>query len=169
MMRYFSERVEGDYSETQKITAEVGHSEQVRKAFAACVRKYGVKDCRPFFTALKILLTELSKAGFTQQPNGWHVTGGKFVTFDKMTHHQLFATWASVQQTIAKWVHNTLPANTDLWLAILEGDLVFEANDVQAVMELLFDFLQLGKGYFSVDIEQGMQYLESRLIKCLIN
>ncbi len=167
MNKFFSIRAEGDYSETQKITAEVGHSGLVRKAFAECVQKHGVKDCRPFFAALKGLLTELSKAGFTQQPNGWHVTGGKFVTFDKMTHHQLFATWASVQQTIAKWVHATLPSNTEIWLEILENDLVFKANDIQAVMELLFEFLQMGKGYFAVDTEQGMEYLEGRLVKCL--
>lgn len=167
MNRYFVKRIEGDYSETQRIKAETGHADLAKQAFGACFRKYKLQDGRSFFVALKKLLTELSRAEYTQKPNGWNVTGGKFVTFDKMTPHQLFATWASVQQTIAKWVYNTLQAKTDLWLTVLEGNLVFKANDVLVVTELLFDFLQVKPGYFLFDTESKMYEHENRLIEKL--
>lgn len=167
MERYFVQRTEGDFSETQKIKAEVGHAHLARLAYAACAKKFEVKDGRSFFDALRSLLSYLGKAGYTKQAEGWGVTGGRFVAFSKMTHQQIFATWASVQQTIAKWVWNIAPAHTDLHCEILTRELVFKANDVQAVMELLFEVLQLHKGYFAFDDEIGAHNLEGRLVKCL--
>ena len=164
---YFAKRADGDYSETQKIKAKSGHALLARQAFGACIKKYKLDDSRSFFAALKKLLNELSRAEYTQKPNGWNVTGGKFLTFDKMTPHQLFATWASVQQTIAKWVHDTVQGNTNLWLIVLEQNLVFKANDVLAVTELIFDFLQVRPGYFMFDAERSMYEHENRLIEKL--
>jgi len=164
---YFVKRADGDYNETQKIKAQAGHALLAKQAFGACFRKCKIEDGRSFFVELKKLLNELSKAEYTQKPNGWNVTGGKFLTFEKMTAQQLFATWASVQQTIAKWIYNTLQAKTDLWLSILEQNLVFKANDVMAVTELLFDFLQVRPGYFMFDTERSMYEHENRLIEKL--
>ncbi|NTV72370.1 MAG: hypothetical protein HGA71_19780 [Azonexaceae bacterium] len=167
MNRYFDKRSEGDFTETQKIIATAGHAELAKQAYVLCVKKYEVKDGRSFFTALRGLLRLLGQAGHTQKTEGWHVPGGKFLPFDKMTHQQLFATWASVQQTVAKWVWNILPANADLHCQLLEQGLVFKANDVCAVMELVFELLQMHKGHFGIDLELGLYHLEGKVMTCL--
>lgn len=167
MERYFDKRTEGDFSETQRIKAEVGHAQQVRLAYAACVKQYEVKDGRSFFAALRGLLSALGKAGYTKQADGWCVTGGRFINFANMSHQQLFATWASVQQAIAKWVWNVVPAHAELHCEVLVKELVFKANDLQAVMVLLFELLQAYRGHFVYDQELGLHHLEGRLIKCL--
>lgn len=169
MERYFVKRTKEDFSETQKIKAEVGHAQQAKLAYALCAKKFEVADGRSFFAALKALLVSLGRAGYTKQPDGWKVTGGRFQEFSRMTHQQLFATWASVQQAIAKWIWNVVPAHTHLHCEMLTKELVFKANDVQAVMELLFEVLQQHKGYFSFDDEQGLYHLEGRLVKCLVS
>lgn len=85
-----------------------------------------------------------------------------------MTAHQIFASWASVQQTIAKWVYQLLPGHADLWSVLLAEGLVFKANDVRAVMCLLFAVLyHPGANAFTVDLEQGLGKLEERVIACL--
>jgi hypothetical protein len=60
-----------------------------------------------------------------------------------------------------------LPANTALHCQVLEEGLVFKANDVGAVMELVFELLQLHKGHYGFDAELGMYHLEERAFKCL--
>lgn len=168
MERYFAKRNEGDYSETQRIKADPGHKQLVIQAYSECVRKYGVKDGRTFFNALRRLLKELGRVGHTKEPTGWRVAGGRFIEFEDMTHQQLFASFASVQQAVAKWVWNVVPANAELHLPLLEEGLVFKANDVQAVMALLFELLHKHKDYFMFDEEDnGMYRLEQRLVKCL--
>lgn len=166
---YFVKRAEGDFSETQRIKATDGHAKLAIAAYAICARKYELKDGRSFFNALRVLLKELGKAGYIENPAGWKVVGGRFVKFEDMTHQQLFASFASVQQTIGKWVWNLVPANVDLHLPLLEENLVFKANDVNVVMELLFELLQKHKGFFDVDAEQGMHHLDARLLKKLSN
>ena len=167
MERYFAKRTEGDFTETQKIKATPGHAKLAKDAYVSCARKYDLRDGRSFFRGLRELLKELGKAGYTKNQEGWNVVGGKFVKFDDMTHQQLFSSFASVQQAVAKWVWNLVPAITELHLPLLEQGLVFKANDVQAVMELLFEFMQEHKGRFCVDTELGMHHLEGRLLKCL--
>jgi len=164
---YFAKRSEGDFSETQRIKATEGHAKLVIAAYAICARKYAVEDGRLFFNALRVLLKELGKAGYTERPEGWKVTGGRFAKFEGMTQRQLFASFASVQQTIAKWVYDLVPVEIDLHLPLLEEDLVFKANDVNVVMVLLFELLQKHKGLFDVDTEQGMHHLDTRLLKKL--
>ena len=166
---YFVKRAEGDFSETQRIKATKGHAKLAIAAYGLCARKYGVKDGRPFFNALRVLLKELGKAGYTENPAGWKVVGGRLIKFEDMTHQQLFASFASVQQTVGKWVWNLVPADIDLHLPLLEEDLVFKANDVTVVMELLFELLQKHKGHFDIDTERGMQYLDTRLLSKLNN
>lgn len=168
MERYFAKRTEGDFTETQRIKAEVGHAELARQAFVKCVREYEVKDGRSFLAALKNLLKELGRSGYTEHPEGWHVTGGKFLTFERMTHQQIFAKWASVQQAIAKWIWNLLPANIELYTSQLEQGLVFRANDVKAVMCLVCELLYSPSlKLFYVDTEQGMNKLEAKVLSCL--
>jgi len=167
MERYFAKRTEGDYTETQRILAVPGHAQGAKEAYAHYVRMYNVKDGRSFFNALRGLLKELGKAGYTKSPVGWNVVGGKFVKFEDMTYQQLFSSFASVQQTIAKWVWNLVPANTELHIPLLEQGLVFRANDVDAVMGLLFELLHTHNGRFDFDAESGMYHLEGRLFKCL--
>jgi hypothetical protein len=117
---------------------------------------------------LQKLLQELGKAGFTKAPEGWHVTGGKFVTFNKMTLQQIFATWASVQQAIAKWIYSLLPLDAATYANLIEHELVFKANDVQVVMGLVFDLLyHSGMKLFYVDTEQGINQLETKVLICL--
>lgn len=168
MERYFAKRTEGDFSETQRIRAGAGHAQLVTQAYVACSRQFAVKDGRRFFKALQELLSALGEAGYTKDAKGWHVTGGKFVQFGSMTNRQIFATWASVQQTVAKWIWNLLPTNTELHFPILEHQLVFKANDVSAVMQLLFELLHAGNGRFIFDSEQGLEYYEAKVMKCLI-
>ena len=117
--RYFAKRAEGDFAETQRIKAVVGHAVVVRQAFGRCLREYEVKDGRSFFRALRDLLKELGKAGHTKNEDGWHAPGGKFLPFEKLSPQQLFGTWASVQQAVAKWIWNLLPTS-DLYLAVTE-------------------------------------------------
>lgn len=165
---YFVKRAEGDFSETQRIKAEVGHAELARQAFVKCVREYEVRDGRSFLAALKNLLKELGRVGFTEHPEGWHVTGGKFLSFEKMTLQQIFAKWGSVQQAIAKWVWNLLPANLELYTSQIEQGLVFRANDVKAVMGLVCELLyHPGLKLFYVDTEQGISKLETKVLSCL--
>lgn len=166
---YFVKRAEGDLSETQRIKAANGHANLAKAAYANCARKHGLKDGRSFFNTLRVLLKELGRAGYTENPAGWKVVGGRFVKFEDMTHQQLFASFASVQQTVGKWVWNLVPADIDLHLPLLEESLVFKANDVNVVMDLLFELLQKYKGYFDIDVEQGMHYLDTRLLNKLSN
>lgn len=168
MERYFAKRTEGDFTETQRIKAEAGHAELARHAFVECVRDYEVRDGRSFLAALKELLRELGRCGYTAHPEGWHVTGGKFLPFEKMTLQQIFAKWGSVQQAIAKWVWNLLPANLELYASQIEQGLVFRANDVKAVMGLVCDLLyHPGLKLFYVDTEQGIAKLETKVLACL--
>jgi hypothetical protein len=167
MNRYFVKRTEGDFSETQKIKASAGHALLAKQAYVVCANKFEVADGRSFFKGLRAFLRELSAAGYTQQVGTWRVTGGKFIPFEKLTHQQIFATWASVQQAIAKWIWNLLPANTYLHCQLLEQDLVFKANDVLAIMELVFELLYQYKGQYGFDPELGMYNLEGRVLKCL--
>lgn len=168
MERYFAKRIEGDLSETQRIKAEAGHAELARQAFVECVRGYEVRDGRSFLAALKELLKELGRRGYTAHPEGWHVTGGKFLPFEKMTLQQIFAKWGSVQQAIAKWVWNLLPANLELYASLIEQGLVFRANDVKAVMSLVCDLLyHPSLRLFYVDSEQGIAKLETKVLSCL--
>lgn len=165
MDRYFAKRTEGDFSETQRIKAEVGHATLVKKAYCACARREGVGDARLFFVALRSLLVELGKRGYTQHPDGWHVTGGRFQRFDGMSAQQIFAKWASVQQTIAKWIFDILPSNIDLYAKLLEGGLVFKANDLEAVITFLMRFLRLTDSLFDLPTEG----LEKRAFKVLMS
>lgn len=168
MERYFAKRAEGDFADTQRIVAEDGHAQKVRKLFVDALKKYQGGSASLFIGALKNLLKELGKRGYTQKPAGIHVTGGRFVKFEDLSRDQIFGIFASIQQAVAKWVWKTAGANDDLWMKMVEEDLVFRANEVEAVLALLFEIFD-HKGFLAYDYEErGFNAFERRMLSCLV-
>ncbi len=167
MKRYFAKRAEGDLADTQKIVAVVGHADKVRKAFVRTLKMDQRYKMPLFFGALQNLLKELGKRGYTVKPDGFHVTGGRFVKFEGMSRAQIFGKFASVQQAVAKWVWKVTESDEELWMKMVEEDLVFRANELDAVMALLFELFD-HNGYLAYDYEErGFDAFEQRLLLCL--
>ena len=167
MSRYFVKRTEGDLANTQIIKAEVGHAAKARKAFVASLRKDARYKMPLFLDALRNLLKELGKRGYTAQADAIRVTGGRLVKFEDLSREQLFGIFASVQQAVAKWVWKATESDDELWLKLVEEDLVFCANDVQAVMDLLFSIFD-HNGYLAYDYEErGFDAFQMRMLSCV--
>jgi hypothetical protein len=157
--RYFAERQEGDLGGTQFVKADIGHAHSARLAFGKCVREFAVRKPQTFFSALRELLAQLAKKGYGQHQAGWRVTGGKTIPFEKLTHAQIFGTWASVQRVLSDWIYDLLTLYGKL---PEEGKLVFKGNDVHAVMHLLFQLT------YRTDIfVLPPNDLEGEVMKCL--
>lgn len=167
MSRYFVKRADGDLANTQKIKAEVGHALKVRKAFVISLRKDARYKVSLFLGALRNLLKELGKRGYTKQADAIRVTGGKMVKFEDLSRDQLFGIFASVQQAVGKWVWKATEGDDELWLKLVDEDLVFCANDVQAVMNLLFSIFD-HNGYLAYDYEErGFDAFQMRMLSCI--
>lgn len=170
MSRYFVKRTEGDLANTQKIKAEVGHAAKARKVFVESVRqrKYRSEQIQQFFGALRNLLKELGKRGYTAQADVIRAPGGRMVKFEGLSRDQLFGIFASVQQAVGKWVWKATESDDELWLKMVEEDLVFCANDVQAVMNLLLNIFD-HNGYLAYDYEErGFDAFQMRMLSCVI-
>ena len=169
MNRYFVKRTESDYADTQRIVAKDGHALKVRKFFVAELRKRkcNVERMNHFLGALRNLLKELGKRGYTAQVDAIRVTGGRLVKFEDLSRDQLFGRFASVQQAVAKWVRKAVETNNELWMNLVEKDLVFKANDAQAVMKLLFDLFDYN-GFLAYDYEErGFDAFQQRMLSCV--
>ncbi len=167
MNKYFAKRAEGDFADTQRIDAEVGHSKIVRKLFVDALKNYQQGSASLFIGALKNLLKELGKRGYTEKPDAIRVTGGRWVNFEDLSRDQILGRFASIQQAVAKWVWKTAGANDDLWMKMVERDLVFRANEIEAVLGLLFEIFD-HKGYLAYDYEErGFDAFQKRMLSCL--
>ena len=167
MKQYFVKRSEGDLAETQRIVAKDGHAVKVRKAFVVSLRKDARYKMPLFLDALRNLLRELGKRGYTAQADAIRVTGGRLVKFEDLSRGQLFGIFASVQQAVAKWVWKATESDDELWIKLVEDDLVFCANDVQAVMNLLFSIFD-HNGYLAYDYEErGFDAFQMRMLSCV--
>lgn len=169
MSRYFVKRSDGDLANTQKIIAKVGHGAKARKVFVESVRqrKYKAEQTLQFFGALKNLLKELGKRGYTEQADVIRAPGRRLVKFEDLSRDQMFGIFASVQQAVAKWVWKATESDGELWLKNASEDLVFCANDVQAVMNLLLSIFD-HNGYLAYDYEErGFDAFQMRMLSCV--
>lgn len=167
MTQYFVKRAENDLADTQRIVAKDGHALKIRKHFVASLRQNKRYTSPLFVDALKSLLRELGKRGYTEKPDGLHAPGGRFVKFENLSRGQMLGKFASIQQAVAKWVWKATESNDDLWMKLVEEDLVFCANDAQAVMALLFELFD-HNGYLAYDYEErGFDAFQQRLLSCL--
>lgn len=167
MEQYFVKRADGDLAETQLIVSEVGHSIDVRKAYVEAFKKKACYESKHFVSALKKLLKELGKQGYTKDPNGINAPGGRFTKFEDLTIQQIFGRFATVQQAVAKWVYKAVGSKDELWIKLIEEDLVFKANDVEAVMNLLFSIFD-HNGYLAYDYEErGFDAFQQRMLSCV--
>lgn len=160
MDRYFAKRTAGDLAETQKIIADVGHSRLVAQAYSNCLNKHRKNGAttQKFFSSLKVLLNELGKLGYTRLD--WKVPGGRVLPIDSVNPRQFLGSFASIQQAIGKWLYNHTLEDPELLATIHANDLVFKANDVQAVMNLLFELL-------IVDHDNWLHDLATKVLTCL--
>lgn len=167
MERYFVKRAEKDLADTQRIVATDGHAVKVRKFLVASLRQNKRYTSPLFVDALKNLLKELGKRGYTEKPDGLHAPGGRFVKFEDLSRDQMLGKFASIQQAVAKWVWKATESNDDLWMKLVEEDLVFCANDASAVMNLLFELFD-HNGYLAYDYEErGFDAFQQRLLSCI--
>lgn len=167
MTQYFVKRAENDFADMQRVAAEDGHALKVRKFLVASLRQNKRYTCPLFVDALKILLKELGKRGYTEKSDGLIAPGGRFVKFEDLSRDQLLGKFASIQQAVAKWVWKATETNDDLWMRIVEDDLVFCANDASAVMQLLFELFDYN-GYLAYDAkEHGFDAFQQRLLACI--
>lgn len=172
MEKYFGKRTEGDLAETQKIVAEGGHSRLVAQAYSANMRKHHVKTAESFFMCLALLMAELAKLEYTKSEKGWYVPGRRLVPFGRVTNRQWLGSFASVQQAVGKWIYNHSLNDLDLFDLIQEADLVFKANDVAAVMGLLFELFVVGHVASEAILQfesdrQSPNFFQTRVLKCL--
>jgi hypothetical protein len=172
MGRYFAIRIDGDLAETQRIYAVAGHARLATQAYSACARRSDVRNAETFFSCLRKLLYELCKLGYTKSKDRWAVTGGKSIPLEQVSGRQFFGTFASVQQAVGKWVYNHLINDLDLFDEVQQNELVFKANDVGAVMELLFDLFTVGHSrngaILQLEVDsQDPQFFQNRVLKCL--
>lgn len=157
--RYFAQRSDGDLAATQFVKAGTGHSYLARQAFSKCVREFSTTKPLMFFSALRQLLGYLGEKGYGQHGEKWRVPGGKLTPCSALTHHQVFATWASVQRVVSDWIYDLLTFSGKLASA---DDCVFKGNDAYAVMHFLFS-LTCAKDLFLLPASD----LEGRALKCL--